>query len=81
MAKTSDDDIYDRLKSPESLAKAIVKISDGVSALLAGGLNQRAIVILLHHSTKVAMKDIAAVLEGLKTLKDDYINPATSPRC
>lgn len=58
--------------SKETLAAAIVTISEGVTALLKSGLNRKAIVILLAASTGVTRQNINAVLDGLATLKKDY---------
>ncbi len=54
------------------LAKAIIDISTAAQALQRGGLNQRAVVVLLHDSTNVPMRDIKYVLNGLAQLRKDY---------
>jgi hypothetical protein len=60
------------LKNPESLAKAIITISDAMEALLKSGLNRRAIAVLLSDSTNIPITKIFAVLDGLAALKKDY---------
>jgi hypothetical protein len=40
--------------------------------LLGTGINENAIVILLHHETKIAQRDIRKVLSGLRDLKKLY---------
>ncbi len=59
-------------ESTEIMAAAIVKISDGFAAMMKSGLNQRALIILLHAETRVAQKDIRAVLVALPMLKGLY---------
>ncbi len=53
---------------PAVLAGQISKISEAMQALLKSGLNEEAIVILLHHDTRVAQRDIRRILQGLKGL-------------
>lgn len=54
------------------LSTAIRQMSDGVTRLLASGLNRRAIVTLLADSTKVGRRDIERVLDGLADLEKDF---------
>jgi hypothetical protein len=54
------------------LAKAIVDISHAMKKLLASGLNQRAIVCLVHDTCNVGKPDIRAVLESLESLSRNY---------
>ena len=54
------------------LAKAIVEIAVGFQKILASGLNERAIVCLVHESSGVGKPDIRAVLKGLTQLKQDF---------
>lgn len=57
---------------PEVLAEAITRISKGFDALRKSGLNKKAIVVLLHDSTRVAKRDIETVLVGLENLSRNY---------
>lgn len=57
---------------PKDLSEAVERISDAMKTLLKSGLNRRAIVVLLHDSTKIPKRDIEAVLSGLETLKKTY---------
>lgn len=61
--------------STEIMAESIVKISRGVKDALEGGLTERALVILLHHQTRVSMDAIEKTLRGLKALETNYVNP------
>lgn len=54
------------------LATAIRDISQGLQKLLSQGLNQRAIVCLVHDHSGVGKPDIRAVLDSLKNLEKDY---------
>lgn len=59
-------------ESTEVLASAIVKIGEAAEALRKSGLNEKAIVVLLAHETKVGMNDIRTVLAGLRQLRAWY---------
>ncbi len=54
------------------LAKAIVRMSDDLNALLKSGLNRRAIVILVSAASKEPQYRVEAVLSALADLKRDY---------
>lgn len=54
------------------LATAIREISRGVTKLLAQGMNERAVVCLLHEFTLVGKPDIRAVVRGLRDLEKVY---------
>ena len=56
----------------EVLADAIIRVSDGMSALSRSGLNQRAIVALLQDYTNLPKTQIKMVLNGLSELKGMY---------
>lgn len=60
---------------PESktvLASAIVKIGSALKELHRSGLNEEAIVVLLHHKTKVPMGQIRTIFDGLRRLEGWY---------
>lgn len=59
------------------LAKAIVKISDGMQRLVSSGLNRDAVVVLLHHETKLPFRDINRILTELSTLARKYTTNST----
>lgn len=59
-------------ESKEVLAEAIVKIGKAAQQLRDSGLNEEAIIILLHHKTRVGMGHIKSVLEGLRQLEAWY---------
>ena len=53
----------------ELLAKSIIQVSDGFERILNGGLNQKAIVVLLQNGIgtgKITQKQIELVLDQLK---------------
>jgi hypothetical protein len=59
-------------ESKEILAKAIVRIGAAMDALAKSGLNERAIVTLIHAETKIALRDIREVLGAMRKLKGWY---------
>lgn len=59
--------------STQILAQSIVEISDGFKKLKSGGLNDRAIEVLLVDSTGVSKTDIRRVLSGLGALATNYV--------
>lgn len=56
----------------EILAEAIVRMSKSVQALRSSGLNERAIVALLHDHCRLPKSDIERVLHSLDQLAKDY---------
>ena len=54
------------------LAKAIVEISKAFRKLISSGLNEWAIVCLVHDSSGVGKPDVRAVLSSLKSLEKDF---------
>lgn len=56
----------------EVLAQSIVKISEAATALRKSGLNRKAVIVLVAHSSGVPQREIKAVLDSLETLKQDY---------
>lgn len=59
----------------DTLAKAIVKISDGMDRLLASGLNRRAVMILLKYETGLSLRNVETVCDSLASLAEKYTNP------
>ena len=59
-------------ESKEILAEAIVRIGSAMDALTKSGLNERAIVVLIHAETKIGLGDIRTVLGALKKLRGWY---------
>ncbi len=59
-------------ETTEILAEAIVRISEAFDKLLQSGLNEKAIIVLLQDRTKLPQRDIASVLEHLRTLAGYY---------
>lgn len=59
-------------ETKEVLADAIVRISEGFEKLQKSGLNERAIIALLHDATKIGKPAIRDVLAGLRQLKGWY---------
>ena len=56
----------------EILAAAIIKIGEAADALRKSGLNEDAIVILLHAKTTVPKRDIKVIFDGLRRMRGWY---------
>lgn len=68
----------------EILAESIVAISQGVKKLLAGPLNETALLLLITHACppptanctqRVGQRDVRAVLSGIQALESEYLKP------
>lgn len=59
-------------ESTEILAESIVRISGALDKLSKSGLNREAIVILIQAKTKLAKRDIEAVLNAQRRLAAWY---------
>jgi hypothetical protein len=57
----------------EIIAESIVKIADGFEAMNKSKLTEKAVIILLQHSTGLPMGTIKQVLNAAQDLKRDYI--------
>jgi len=56
----------------EVLAEAIVRISEAMEKLKQSGLNDAAIIILVHDACKIPKRDIKLVFESLRKLRGWY---------
>lgn len=56
----------------ETLANAIIKLGDAVRKLDKSGMNKRAIIILLHHTTNMSQKNIALILDAIPKLQKTF---------
>lgn len=75
----------DAVVPTEVIAEAIVQISKGVKTLLAGKLNERAIVLLITEATPasgtgynrkpISAKTVRAVLTGMESLEAQFLKP------
>lgn len=59
--------------STQILAESIVELSTGIKKLLSGGLNDRAVEVLLRDSSNVSITDIRKVMKSLGTLAQNYV--------
>ena len=65
----------DQPKPPIStpiLATAIVRLGEAARALHDSGLNERALIVLLHDKTKISKRDILTILNGMRQLRAWY---------
>ncbi len=56
----------------EILAESIVRIGSAFNALKSSGLNEAAVIVLIHDATKLSKRDIKDVLDALSRLKGWY---------
>lgn len=54
------------------LAQSIVDISKAMAKLATSGLNRKAIVLLVAHSSLCSQREVKAVLDSLESLQRDY---------
>lgn len=59
----------------EILAKAIVKISEGLDGWRRAGVKRHTLVVLLVAATRVCKRDVELVLNGIDGLKNTYCLP------
>ncbi len=57
----------------EVIADSIQQISDGMKRLRAGRLNDRAIILLIHHASNVGQREIKDVLAAMESLAVTYL--------
>lgn len=58
----------------EKIAGNIAALAKGVSALLDGPLNKKALIILLANSSGQSQKSTEAVIGALQSLEKDWLN-------
>ena len=59
-------------ESKEILAEAIVRIGSAMEALRKSGLNEEAIIVLLHHKTKISKRQIKLIFAAMRQLHGWY---------
>ena len=62
----------------EIIADSIVSISEGIRKLRSGRLNDRSIVILIHHVCGIGQREIRSVLDAMETLESNYLKKRAS---
>lgn len=65
--------LSDPPESPDLLAAAIIKVSEGFAALQKSGLNRAAIVVLVKDDTGIPKNTINKILNSLADLKRAYV--------
>lgn len=56
------------------LAKSIVDISQAAKRLTQSGLNRKAVIVLIAHSSGISQRDVRIVLEHMEYLQSAYLN-------
>lgn len=62
----------------EEIAKAVAAISDGVKRMRAGKLNDKALILLISHSSNMSQGAVRAVLDGMEGLQKYYFKKGTA---
>ena len=55
-----------------NLAKKILDLQESITDLKKKGINDRAILVLLHDATKLPMKQITEILDAIQNIKTLY---------
>ena len=56
----------------QTLGEIITQISQALASLTKAGINEKAVVVLLTHSTKLPQTTIKKVLQAIRELEKDY---------
>lgn len=67
--------LRDSVKHVKDIADGVVHVSRAIKDLEKGPLNEKCILILLAHETKMSQKAIKKVLTGLSQLEELYVKP------
>lgn len=69
----SEDQASETIEAAEAsidIATSLLAMAEAGEKLLASGLTQEALVVLLQHKTRMPMRDIRAVLYAIPDLRD-----------
>lgn len=67
--------LRDSVIQAKKIADAVVHVSKAIKDLENGPLNQKALLVLLSHSSGLSQANIKKVLAGLSTLEEMYVKP------
>lgn len=67
--------LRDSVKGIKEIADGVVHVSKAIREMEKGSLNEKAILILLAHETKMSQKVIKKVITGLSQLEEMYVKP------
>lgn len=67
--------LRDNIKHVKAIADGVVHVSRAIKQMEEGALNEKAILVLLAHSTGLSQKSIKDVLKGLSQLEEMYVKP------
>ena len=71
----SEPDLRKEVQKVAKIANAVVHVAKAMKELEAGKLNEKAITVLLAHSTGLSEATIKKVLTGLSDLEKMYLKP------
>lgn len=79
MKKNSNTITFKKSLDMKAFKSNIVRVATGFQQLTSTGLNENAIVTLVHDSTKVKKSVIKQVINGVSSLSNDFLSqPRTS---
>lgn len=62
----------------EEIAAALIQIQSGMRELMNTRLSRKAIVVLVHHQSKIPQKTIEIILNNLEDIAKDWMKKATA---
>lgn len=71
----STNNIRDSVKHIKEIADGVVHVSRTIKDLEKGALNDKALIVLLAHSTGLSQSVLKKVLTGLSQLEEMYVKP------
>ena len=74
-SNSTSSNLRDSVRQTKEIADGVVLISRTMKELATGKLNEKAILVLLAHETKMSQKAIKKVLDALGTMEELYVRP------
>lgn len=71
----SDPNLRDQVKRVQQIADGVIHVSKAIKELEQGKLNEKALLVLMAHSTGLSQSVIKKVLTGLTELEEMYVKP------
>lgn len=68
-------DLRNEVQKVKDIAEGIVHVSKAMKELQSGRLSNKAVLVLLSHTSGLSQKDIIKVLNGLSDLEKIYLKP------
>lgn len=71
----TEPNLRDKVKHVQAIAEGVVHVSRAIKDLEKGKLNDKALLVLMAHSTGLSQSVIKKVLTGLSQLEELYVKP------